>query len=57
MKKYQVGYRLPDGKVRYCPLTHSEGMEYNSLQSGEARTEFIKQKIDLIKIHTAMDNW
>jgi hypothetical protein len=57
MKNYQVGYRLPDGHVRYCPLSHSEGMEYNSLKSDDDRTAYIKNKIEQIKIQEGLNKW
>jgi hypothetical protein len=49
-KKYQVGYRDNAGKVKYCPLSNEENMEYASLKSDEERTRFIQRKIQIIEI-------
>ena len=50
MKRYQVGYRLPDGKVVYCPLSNDENIEYMSKKTDEDRLEFIKRKLQIIEI-------
>ena len=56
MKKYQVGYR-DNGIVKYCPLTHEEGIKYNSLSSDDERLNFIQDKITSIKIQGAINRW
>ena len=47
VKKYQIGYRETDGKVKYIPLSSSDMLAYDSLSSDEQRVNFIR---DMVKM-------